>query len=36
LGGANYRPREPVVERDAGAALDAALRAFADVVEEDG
>jgi hypothetical protein len=31
----NYRPREAVVERDAGEALDAALAAFADVVGEE-
>jgi hypothetical protein len=37
LPGGNYRPREAVVvERDAGAALDAALAAFAGVMEEEG
>jgi hypothetical protein len=35
LHGGNYRPRDPVVARDAGAALDAALAAFGDVVGED-
>jgi hypothetical protein len=32
----NYRPREAVAERSAGEALDEALRAFADVVEDRG
>jgi hypothetical protein len=35
LGVGNYRPREPMVERDAGEALDSALAAFGDVVGED-
>jgi hypothetical protein len=34
LAGGNYRPREAVVERDAGEALDAALAAFAGVLED--
>jgi hypothetical protein len=29
-------PREPEVERDAGEALDAALAAFAGVIEDQG
>jgi len=32
----NYRPREPVVERDAGEALDAALAAFMGAIEDQG
>jgi hypothetical protein len=33
----NYRPREAVVvERDAGAALDAALAAFMGAIEDQG